>query len=63
MECSACERFASGAAHQANVPCNKAVCIEAVCSFVTPFYAACTGTHRESVSRSSTTESKFRRTN
>ena len=40
-------------------PCNKAVCREAVCSFVTPFNAACSFTNSESASRSSTTKNHF----
>ena len=36
-------------------PCNKAVSREAVCSFVTPFNAACSFINFEIASRSSTT--------
>ena len=36
-------------------PCNKAVFREAVCSYVTPFNAACSSTNSESAPRSSTT--------
>ena len=43
-------------------PCNKAVCREAVCSFVTLFNAACSSINSESAPRSSTTKNQFRLT-
>ena len=45
---------------QIGVPlCNKAVSREAVCSFVTPFNAACSFINFEIASRSSTTKNQF----